>query len=120
MRIRLDQVKQWIGVAKLVLPFVFMAKGVDPKWATVAADLVGDAEQAFGNGKGAEKAAAVVSGVREVMTAKGMPEEHIQATTDLVQVGLTDAIRVVNDVHQLKAAPALPVTPSTASNASGF
>jgi hypothetical protein len=101
----LSAVLKWIGYAKIILPFVFQAKGLDPQLAGHITDLVTDAETALGPGTGEQKAAAVLKGVEDGMTAAGASPAKIGATKDLVQIGLTDGIKAVNDVHELHATP---------------
>lgn len=103
-----DTILKWISIAKIILPFVFAAKGVDPTLVGHVTDLVTDAETALGAGTGPEKAAAVLKGVDDAMSAANADPAKIAATKDLVTIGLTDGIKAVNDIHTLKATP--PVT----------
>lgn len=106
---KMDTVLKWIGIAKIILPFVFASKGVDPALIGHITDLVTDAEAALGPGTGADKAAAVLKGVDDAMTAAGVDPAKIGATKDLVTIGLSDGIKAVNDIHTLKASTPPPV-----------
>ena len=100
---KLGTVLHWISYAKIILPFVLQAKGVSPEIAGKVTTLVTDAETALGAGTGEQKAAAVLKGVEDAMA--GASPAKIDATKDLVRIGLTDGIKAVNDVHALRATP---------------
>jgi biotin synthase-like enzyme len=105
---KMDNVLKWIGIARLILPTALIAAGVPAEAVHGITNTVVDAETALGPGTGAEKLAAVVKGVTDGMEAKGVSPTTIAATKATLEHGVSSAVQLVNDVHDLKAAHEAP------------
>lgn len=101
-----DKILSWLKFAEKLLPTGLISAGVNPEKVHGLTGAIIDAETALGPGTGAEKLAAVVKGVTDGMTVKGVAPATIAATKQTLEHGVSSAVQLVNDVHALHEAHA--------------